>query len=168
MRCQALRNLFEWLGGVPERIVYDNAAGVGRKWFDGIPRPACSRRSRRTTGSSTRSATRTRDTRRAASRPGSGPCATELFDAGARRMEPRQLQPAPARPLPRTGGQDHYRKGESQTGLFDEDRKALLPLPAKPFDVVTWTRMKADKYGNITVQGPPPVRGPDPNTPAMR
>ena len=34
--CQALRNLFEWLGGVPERIVYDNAAGVGRKWFDGI------------------------------------------------------------------------------------------------------------------------------------
>ena len=34
--CQALRNLFEWLGGAPERIVYDNAAGVGRKWFDGI------------------------------------------------------------------------------------------------------------------------------------
>ena len=68
-------------------------------------------------------------------------------------MEPRQLQPAPARPLPRTGDKDHYRKGESQTGLFDEDRKALLPLPAKPFDVVTWTRMKADKYGNITVQG---------------
>lgn len=51
------------------------------------------------------------------------------------------------------GDKDHYRKGESQTGLFDEDRKALLPLPAKPFDVVTWTRMKADKYGNVTVQG---------------
>ena len=30
------------------------------------------------------------------------------------------------------GDKDHYRKGESQTGLFDEDRKALLPLPAKP------------------------------------
>ena len=51
------------------------------------------------------------------------------------------------------GDKDHYRKGESQAGLFDEDRKALLPLPAKPFDVVTWTRMKADKYGNVTVQG---------------
>lgn len=34
--CQALLNLFEWLGGVPRRIVYDNAAGVGRKWFDRI------------------------------------------------------------------------------------------------------------------------------------
>ena len=51
------------------------------------------------------------------------------------------------------GDKDHYRKGESQAGLFEDDRKALLPLPAKPFDVVTWTRMKADKYGNVTVQG---------------
>ena len=51
------------------------------------------------------------------------------------------------------GDKDHYRKGESQTGLFEDDRKALLPLPAKPFDVVTWTRMKADKFGNITLQG---------------
>ena len=51
------------------------------------------------------------------------------------------------------GDKDQYRKGESQAGLFEDDRKALLPLPAKPFDVVTWTRMKADKYGNVTVQG---------------
>lgn len=28
--CQALLDLFEWLGGVPERIVFDDAAGVGR------------------------------------------------------------------------------------------------------------------------------------------
>lgn len=29
--CLALRNLFEWLGGVPSRIVYDDTAGVGRR-----------------------------------------------------------------------------------------------------------------------------------------
>ena len=29
--CRALRDLFEWLGGVPGRIVFDNAAGVGRR-----------------------------------------------------------------------------------------------------------------------------------------
>lgn len=29
--CQAPLDLFEWLGGVPERIVFDNAAGVGRR-----------------------------------------------------------------------------------------------------------------------------------------
>lgn len=29
--CQALRNVFEYVGGVPVKIVFDNAAGVGRR-----------------------------------------------------------------------------------------------------------------------------------------
>ena len=62
--CQALLDLFEWLGGMPERIVFDNAAGVGRRSAG----PACSRRSRRTTGSRAPCARRTPDTRRARSR----------------------------------------------------------------------------------------------------
>ena len=33
--CLASRDLFEWLGGVPERIVSDNAAGVGHKGYGG-------------------------------------------------------------------------------------------------------------------------------------
>ena len=37
--CRALLNLFEWLGRMPRRIVYDNAAGVGRKRFDEIRLP---------------------------------------------------------------------------------------------------------------------------------
>ena len=34
--CQALRDIFEWLGGVPPRIVFDNAAGVGRRTFERV------------------------------------------------------------------------------------------------------------------------------------
>lgn len=34
--CQALRDIFEWLGGVPPRIVSDNAAGVGRRMFERV------------------------------------------------------------------------------------------------------------------------------------
>ena len=34
-----------------------------------------------------------------------------------------------------------------ERGLFSEDRAALLPLPGKRFDVVTWRHMKADRYG---------------------
>ena len=34
--CQALRDIFEWLGGVPPRIVFDNAAGVGRRMFERV------------------------------------------------------------------------------------------------------------------------------------
>ena len=67
--CQALLDLFEWLGGMPERIVFDNAAGVGhRSSGGGSAGPACSRRSRRTTDSTAPCAPRTPDTRRARSR----------------------------------------------------------------------------------------------------
>ena len=37
--------------------------------------------------------------------------------------------------------------------LFAEGRKALLPLPSKRFDVVTWKRMRADKHGVVTLDG---------------
>lgn len=36
---------------------------------------------------------------------------------------------------------------QNKRGLFSEDRAALLPLPGKRFDVVTWRHMKADRYG---------------------
>ncbi|KFI64214.1 transposase [Bifidobacterium cuniculi] len=48
---------------------------------------------------------------------------------------------------------EHYRKGESEALLFEHDRARLLALPAKAFDVVTYKRMKADKYGAVTLQG---------------
>ena len=38
--CRALMDIFGWIGGVPVRIVYDNAAVVERKRFDEI-RPTC-------------------------------------------------------------------------------------------------------------------------------
>lgn len=51
------------------------------------------------------------------------------------------------------GDKDHYRKGGRETDLFAEDRKALLALPETRFDVAAWKRMKADKYGIVTVEG---------------
>ena len=34
--CRALRNVFEFVGGVPGRIVFDNATGVGRRVCEGV------------------------------------------------------------------------------------------------------------------------------------
>lgn len=47
----------------------------------------------------------------------------------------------------------HYRKDTEERGLFSEDRAALLPLPGKRFDVVTWRHMKAGRYGVATLEG---------------
>ena len=51
------------------------------------------------------------------------------------------------------GGKPHHAKDEEEAVLFAEDRGALLPLPGKRFDVVTWRRMRTDKYGVVTLDG---------------
>ncbi len=50
----------------------------------------------------------------------------------------------------------HYAKGESERQLFCEDAfalLALLDLPAAEFKAMSFKRMRADKYGNITLDG---------------
>ena len=151
--CQALRNLFEWLGGVPERIVYDNAAGVGRKWFDGI-RPTrlfqafqarygfesslCSPYAGHEKGAVE---AKVGMIRRKLFVPGPGVWSPENFDSG---LPDRCLE---------LGGKPRHAKDEEEAVLFAEGRKALLPLPSKRFDVVTWKRMRADKHGVVTLDG---------------
>lgn len=51
------------------------------------------------------------------------------------------------------GGKPHHAKDEEEAVLFAEDRGALLPLPGKRFDVVTWKRMRTDKYGVVMLDG---------------
>lgn len=151
--CQALRNLFEWLGGVPERIVYDNAAGVGRKWFDGIRLTRLFQAFQAHYGFSFAFCNPYSGHEKGAVEAGVGAVRRKLFvprpsvwsiEGFNSRLPGRCLELA---------DKDHYLKGEREADLFDADRKALPPLPAKPFDVVRWERMRADKYGRVTVEG---------------
>ncbi len=151
--CRALSDIFEWLGGVPVRIVYDNAAGVGRKRFDGIRLTRlfqafqthygfeysfCNPYSGHEKGGVE---ARVGAVRRKLFVPVPSVWNIESFNE---RLPERCLA---------LGDREHYRKGEGQAGLFEDDRKALMPLPSKRFDVVTWKRLKTDKYGQVTLQG---------------
>ncbi|MFC5221294.1 IS21 family transposase [Bifidobacterium leontopitheci] len=151
--CQALENLFEWLGGVPRRIVYDNAAGVGRRTSDAIRLSRLFQAFQAHYGFEYAFCNPYSGHEKGAVEARVGAVRRRLFvpvpsvwnlDNFNRRLPDRCLE---------IGDKEHYRKGESQTGLFAEDRKALLPLPAKRFDVVTWKRMKADKHGNVILEG---------------
>lgn len=152
--CQALENLFEWLGGVPERIVFDNAAGVGRKQRFEKVRPArLFQAFQAHYGFSF-----------AFCNPHSGH-EKGAVEANVGRVRRKLFVPRPSvwnlegfnEKLPDRclglGDKAHWRKGEREADLFERDRGALLPLPAKPFDVVRWERMKADKYGCVTLEG---------------
>ena len=151
--CQALRDIFEWLGGVPPRIVFDNAAGVGRRMFErvrltrlfqsfqahyGFEYVFCNAYAGHEKGGVE---SRVGAVRRKLFVPVPSVWSMPAFNA---RLLERCLA---------LGDKDHYRKGGRETDLFAEDRKALLALPETRFDVVTWKRMKADKYGIVTVEG---------------
>lgn len=50
-------------------------------------------------------------------------------------------------------GKEHYRKGESELALFEEDCFALMPLPPTGFEAVTCRTCRADRYGNVVLDG---------------
>ena len=135
--CLALRNLFEWLGGVPERIVFDNAAGVGHKGYGereprlthlfqafqahyGFDCSFCNPYSGHEKGAVE---SKVGMVRRKLFVPRPSVWSLENFSAG---LPDRCLELAT---------KPHYRKDTEERGLFSEDRAALLPLPGKRFDV---------------------------------
>lgn len=55
---------------------------------------------------------------------------------------------------------EHYRAHVPVAELFGEDLRAMLPLPAKPFDAVRWEPRRADKDGRVEVDGVLYLAGP--------
>ena len=151
--CEGLSAVFEHIGGVPRKIVFDNATGVGRKVCGvistsklfsafaahyGFSYAFCSPRAGHEKGSVEN---KVGAMRRSLFVP------VPQFD-NVRRYNERLLDMS-------IGHSDkaHYRKGESQLALFEEDCFALSPLPDSRFSAVSYTEHKADKYGNVVLDG---------------
>lgn len=45
----------------------------------------------------------------------------------------------------------HYEKGVLQSNLYEEDREEWLYLPEKSFDCIRYQKLKADKYGLVSL-----------------
>lgn len=152
--CQALRNVFEHVGGVPTKIVFDNATGVGRRVGGGVRTTElfaacsahygfrfrfCNPRSGNEKGSVEN---KVGCVRRNLFVP-----VPQLWDAGAfnRRLLERSLA---------MSDKPHWIKGERELDLFEADRLAMLGLPAKPLDCVTYVSRTADKKGKVCVPRP--------------
>ena len=145
--------VFRYIGGVPTRIVFDNATGVGRRVCGQI---------------------RTSELFAAFAEhfgfdysfcnPRSG------WEKGGVENKVGALRRSLFVPVPsfdriglynerlldecmRHSDREHYRKGEGQLALFEEDCFALRPLPEAPFAAVSYSTRKADKYGNVTLDG---------------
>ena len=143
---------------MPERIVYDNAAGVGRKWFDGIRLTRLFQAFQAHYGFEYTFCNPYSGHEKGGVEARVGAVRRRLFVPvpGVWNLDSFNLR-LPGRCL-ELGDKDHYRKGESQTGLFDEDRKALLSAR----QAVRRGHVDEDEGRQIRQHhrpGPPPVRG---------
>jgi hypothetical protein len=147
--CEGLAALFRFAGGVPCRIVFDNATGVGRKvsgsvrtsrLFDafaahyGFEYSFCNPYSGHEKGSVENKV---------------GAIRRDLFVPMPRIVNlacfnERLLGRCLAR-----SEKEHYSKGAKEIELFADDRSALRPLPRETFEAFTYERMRCDKYGKV-------------------
>ena len=153
--CEGLRRAFEFVGGVPSRIVFDNAAGVGRRVGErvrttelfgacaahyGFAYSFCNPHSGNEKGNVEN---KVGAIRRALFVP-----VPQTWDMAA--YNERLL----GRCMALSEGKPHWSRGEAESQLFFEDRFAMSGLPARPFSCVRYAKAKADGKGKVRVDGP--------------
>lgn len=148
--CQGLRDVFEFLGGVPLRAVFDNATEVGRGVGAEIRTSELFRRFAAHYGLDHGFTNPHSGNEKGSVENKVGTLRRNLFVPmpqvwDVRSYNERLLGTCPGL----SDGKPHYRKGASESELFGDDRAALSPLPAAPFACVTWLTRKCDKQGSF-------------------
>lgn len=151
--CQGLLDVFGQIGGVPHRIIFDNATGIGRRVGTEIREADLFRKFRNHYGFEA-----------VFCNPYSGHekgnC--EKFVQTVRQ---HLFVPVPAvtdlceynrylfAKVPDLHAHMHYRKERPQPELFQEDLKVLRSLPRHPFEAGKYLHRKTDRYGRILLDG---------------
>lgn len=149
--CEGLKAVFEYCGGVPRRLVFDNAAGVGRRVGEAMRTADTFGRFAAHYGFEFTFCNAASGNEKGAVENAVGAVRRNLFVPvpridSLRSYNGRLLAKCMAR-----HGKDHYLKGEPERQLFVEDCAAMVDLPPKPFRAVRIGSAKTDKYGDACV-----------------
>lgn len=151
--CQGLKDIFEYIGGVPLVIVFDNATGVGRRIGDIIHETKlfecmrahyrfavrfCNPESGHEKGNVEN---KIGYTRRNLFVP--IPSIDDITEYNRRLLERHEEKAAEV----------HYKKLQPIKELFTSDRNALQLLPSHPFDACRYEYLKTDGYGKVRIDG---------------
>ena len=152
--CQGLRNVFEFVGGVPRRAVFDNAAEVGRRVGGEVRTSELFRRFAAHYGLDYTFTNPYSGNEKGNVENKVGCHRRNLFVPvpsfhDARAFNRRLLEDC----LDLSEGKRHYRLGTPESELFGEDREALSPLPPAAFSCARWETRRCNKQGTITVGG---------------
>ena len=151
--CQGRMDIFEFIGGVPPLLIFDNAAGVDRRVGDAIHESELFSRFRAhyhlrvrfcnpSSGWEKGNVERKADYNRA-----------NLFVPVPHFSDIEKYNRKLLLMHAKKAAELHYKKQIPIAELFEEDRKALLMLPSKRFNVCRYEWLKADGYGKVCMDG---------------
>ena len=151
--CEGLKAVFEFCGGVPLRLVFDNATGVGRRVGGRVGAADTFERFAAHYGFEFAFCNPASGNEKGAVENAVGAIRRNLFVPmprvdSLRAYNKRLLGKCMAR-----AGKPHYLKGEPESRLFAEDAVAMAGLPAKPFRAARVGAAKTDKYGDAVIDG---------------
>lgn len=151
--CQGLQDIFEFIGAVPPLLIFDNATGVGRRIGNAIHESELVSRFRahyhfRVRFCNPYSGWEKGNVERKVDYNRSNlfvpvPHFTEIEKYNQKLLSRHEKKAAEL----------HYKKQVPIGELFEEDRKALLMLPPKRFNVCRYEWQKADGYGKVCMDG---------------
>lgn len=151
--CQGLMDIFNYIGGVPTLLVFDNATGVGHRVMGQIHETELFARFRAHYGFRIRFCNPYAGYEKGNVENKVGTTRRNLFvpiptyhdiEVYNRTLLDQHVKKA---------SESHYKKGNVISELFEEDRKHFFLLPAKPFQVCRYETCRADGYGKICLDG---------------
>lgn len=151
--CQGLMDIFQYVGGVPRRLVIDNATGAGRRMGDVIRLTQLFKRFQAHFGFEVTFCN-----------PESG------HEKGNVENKVGYIRRNYFVPIPsvvslqawntelldvcdRDNAREHYKKETPICELFETDRQALLPLPRLHFEACRYEHVKTNGYGKFVLDG---------------
>ena len=151
--CQGLQDIFQYIGGVPHLLVFDNATGVGRRICEKVMETELFSRFRAHYGFQIRFCNPQAGWEKGSVENKVGTIRRNLFVPIPTYHDVEEFNKELLEKHKIKAAEKHYKKGTIISELFEEDKKHFLPLPRKPFNVIRYETPKADGYGNICLDG---------------
>lgn len=152
--CEGPKAVFECIGGVPSRCVFDNAAGVGRRVGDAIKTTETFRAFASHCGFSYTFCNPYSGHEKGNAESKVGFIRRNVFVPVPRTSTPQEYDKELLNVcLALSDGKPHYCKDDTERELFAEDVVALSDLPAKTFKAIEHVNCRADKHGKAKADG---------------
>ena len=151
--CQGLKDIFEYIGGTPPLIIFDNATGIGRRVGEAIHESELFGRFRGHYRFQARFCNPHAGYEKGNVERKVGYNRLNLFVPVPHIQQIESYNRALLDRHKEKSDEIHYKKGISINELFQDDIQALLMLPTKDFNVCRYGWITADGYGKVCLDG---------------